>query len=331
MAPVHIGSGKIYSSKEYIYENGYYYFPDMGALYKGIQNQGSQTTKTFEQFLMQSGNKNSMKKPRLKQFLTDQNIKNRDFKGYRIKENGYEQERKEGKLGGSLNDIAAFVRDPFGQSYIPGSSLKGAIRTILVNQYFGTDDIPWKPEKNQKFDSIFHQIRVSDSEIIPMESLSLAQKWDFSAKKNEAKPLPIHRESIKPMTVIQFTIDAVGDEAICLIEKLQKYAQNHYQAYRKKFLNDFPDRYIQNDFWYPIYVGAGSGFWSKTQINIADPSRHQKAKGKMKMKGNGTLKLTKAPNVAYKIKGEKHHLVRNNERLYEMGKCAFIIKEMELN
>ena len=38
LGPMHIGSGKKYTKKEYIYENEKYYFPDMGELYLKIRN-----------------------------------------------------------------------------------------------------------------------------------------------------------------------------------------------------------------------------------------------------------------------------------------------------
>lgn len=78
----------------------------------------------------------------------------------------------------NLNEIVAFVKDEFGNPYIPGSSLKGAIRTILVNEEFKTDDVPWKDGNN-----IFNEIRVSDSKPISVDNLTLVQKWDYNAKR----------------------------------------------------------------------------------------------------------------------------------------------------
>ncbi|KFN92558.1 MULTISPECIES: type III-A CRISPR-associated RAMP protein Csm5 [Tetragenococcus] len=324
MGPLHIGSGKIYTQKEYIYENGFYYFPDMGSLYKEIRKQGDGLTSTFEEFLMQNRNGNHIK-PRLIQFLNDQKISTRDFDGYRIKEHGFELEKKK-TAKGNLNEISAFVKDPYGYPYIPGSSLKGAIRTILVNEYFHTDNIPWGPKAEA--DDIFHNIHVSDSEPISLEQLILAQKWDFSPEKLTARSLPIHRESLKPMTAVHFTVTAVGDRAIQLIDQLPQFAKKYYQKYTNKFLVDFPARFIQTYFWSPIYLGAGSGFWTKTDITKADNSRYKK-RGKMSMKGKGVLKLTKAPMVKYRLNGKSRQLIENSENLYEMGKCVFSLKEGE--
>lgn len=320
MAPLHIGSGTTYTQKEYIYENGYYYFPDMGILYKKLQKQGEKKDRIFEDFLMKNGHTNS-RRPRLVQFLNDQQIRERNFSGYQIKETGFELEKKKSARG-NLNEISAFVKDAYGCPYIPGSSLKGAIRTILVNEYFRRDDIPWGPKQQD----IFHQIRVSDSEPINIDQLILAQKWDFSPKKLTARSLPIHRESLRPMSVATFIITAVGEQAIELMDQLPQFAKEYYQKYTNQFLSDFPSRYIQKYFWSPLYLGAGSGFWTKTNIDKADNSRHKKG-GKMAMKGKGVLKLTKAPITKFRLNGKPRQLIENSENLYEMGKCVFNLKE----
>lgn len=327
MAPVHIGSGDTYTAKEYIYEKGHYYFPDMGQLYQKIEELGPRTTAAFESFLMSSGNYHNVRNPRLTDFLQQQQIKDRDFGGYAIKETGFEGKSDPKDPKGYLNEVSVFVRDSYGNPYIPGSSLKGAIRTILVNQHFQKTEIPWGAKRDMPFDDVFHHIRVSDSEPVSPDKLILAQKWDYSAKKSNTNQLPIHRECLKPFTVVTFTITAIGDEANALISRLGTYASAHYKAYTKKFLTDFPETYRQKTLQYPIYLGAGSGFWTKTLMDKADPSRHRT--GKMKMQGNGVLKLTKAPNVKYKVNGEVRDLTDNPENLYEFGKCFFAIKEIE--
>lgn len=330
MAPVHIGSGNSYSAKEYIYENKEYYFPDMGQLYQGIARYGEKVLATFEDFLQQSGNYNNNRKPRLIQFLNDQRIKERDFGGYKIKETNFEQVKEDRQ--GALNEIHSFVKDPYGNPYIPGSSLKGAIRTILVNQEpqlkeLGDKGVPWGAKGRQAFDDVFHHIRVSDSEIIQPSQLILAQKWDYNCHKERLNHLSIHREALKAFTVVKFEIDALGEEAIRLMDQLPALSQKHYQAYYAKFLTDFPEQYIQKNLSYPIYLGAGSGFWTKTELTKADI---QKAgRGKMKPTGKGVLKLTKAPKITYRIKDVPYPLIQNEENLYEMGKCGFLLKEIQ--
>lgn len=327
LAPVHIGSGDIYTAKEYIYENKSFYFPDMGLLYQEIESHGPQMRANFETFLMRSGNYHNKRNPRLIDFLNEQKIKSRNYAGYRINETGFEVDGEDRKRGGILNEISSFIKDSYGNPYIPGSSLKGAIRTIIVNQILFTDQIKWGSSRNGKFEDLFHHIRVSDSDPISPDQLILAQKWDLPIKDGSiAKTRPIHRECLKPFTIARFTITAIGDEAIKIMDQLNVKSEVHYKEYQQKLLKKFPDRYTQNNLFRPIYLGAGSGFWTKTQISKADPSRHRG--GKMKMVREGALKLTKAPSLKYKKNGEIYSLLQNSDNLYEMGKCGFLMKEV---
>lgn len=350
LAPVHIGSGEIYTQKEYIYENKQYYFPDMGKLYQAIVKHGDPAVAKFEGFLMQSGNKNSLQKPRLSNFLNDANIKDRDFGGYYIKATGQEisEEQVKNQHGkptgqmrsGNLNDIASFIKDPYGNPYIPGSSLKGAIRTILVNEKFKKDNnkdnrfnIPWGASNNKPFNDIFNNIRVSDSQALAPTDLILAQKIDFSKIKRVPNPLPIHRESIKPFTEVNFTITVVGEEAISLMDNLGAMARSHDKEYQSFFLTDFPEKYNQEFVQPPLYLGAGSGVWTKTLLSESDTVmksiRRRTERTKTKMVGKGVLKLTKAQNVKYRFKDSIRVLVKNDQNFFEMGKCMFVIKSID--
>lgn len=321
MAPVHIGSGQIYSSKEYIYENGKYYFPESEKLFKAIKKLGLESVRKYEIFLQQPSRHNNPL--RLVQFLNDIGLKEREFGGYKIKENGFETEKTYKK--GKINRVSSFIKDPYGNPYVPGSSLKGAIRTIIENDPY-LDKIINNITINN---DLFKNILVSDSASIKVEQLTLVQKWDFSKKKDAPCPIPVYRESLKPFTRIEFTIDAIGKEAIKVISNLQLMAQSHYNKYKCYFLSEFEEIYIQDNIHMPLYLGAGSGFWTKVNINKANPLRHQKSKGRTRMEGKGVLKLTKAPKKQILVKGNKRLLSENPENFYEMGKCNFYIKELE--
>ena len=331
LGPMHIGSGKKYTKKEYIYENEKYYFPDTGELYLKIRN-NEKLSKKFIEF-MSERNTGYMTTP-LKEFLSKNNINDRDFGGYSIAESGYEFEKKQGSRNWNnasndssrnLNEIVAFVKDEFGNPYIPGSSLKGAIRTILVNEEFKTDDVPWKDG-----DNIFNEIRVSDSKPISVDNLTLVQKWDYNAKKNCSNSLPIWRESLKPLTRVEFTITTSSERARKLIENLSHYAKNFYQRYKNKFLSAYPDSIIQKNIGCPIYLGAGSGLWTKVDYHhVRIDKIQEKSYKKMKMKGNGVLKLTRYKKVKIKTKDGKY-IPLAKDVFYEMGKCGFSIKEVDV-
>ena len=343
MAPIHIGNGEKYTSREFIYENGYFYFPDMGKFYNRMVENGYD--QKFERFLQET--KPNARNNRLISFLDDNRISNRDFGGYRIVETGLEIEKnnRDSKLG-TINEVAKFIRDPFGSPYIPGSSLKGAIRTILMNtnpdwnnknaiDFRGRGPkenkkmIPWGAKKGQEFNDLFNAIRVSDSKPFNNEQIILVQKWDYSAKSLTAKPLPLYREAIVPLTRINFTITTTTKEAGILIEELGQRAQAFYKEYKEFFLSDFPENKIQPNLQYPIYLGAGSGAWTKTLFQQADGILQKRySRMKTKMVGKGVLKLTKAPMKSVKTTQATRKLIMNDESFYEMGKANFIIKEI---
>ena len=344
MAPIHTGSGDKYTSCEFIYEDGYFYFPDMGKFYNRMVEKGYD--QKFERFLQER--KARASNNRLISFLEDNRISDRDFGGYRIKETGLETEENDNdsKLG-AINEVVKFMRDPFGTPYIPGSSLKGAIRTILMNTNPDWNNkkvvdtrgkrpkenknmISWGAKKGKEFNDLFNAIRVSDSKPFSNESLILVQKWDCSAKLLKVKPLPLYREAIAPLTKVEFTITTTTAEAATLIEKLEDKALEFYKGYKNFFLKDFPEDKIQDNIDYPIYLGAGSGAWTKTifkQANGIIQDRHKKPV-QTKMKGKGVLKLTKAPILKQDDSVQPSKLIKNDESFYEMGKANFMIKEI---
>ena len=338
MAPIHIGNGEKYTSREFIYENGYFYFPDMGKFYNRMVEKGYD--QKFERFLQET--KPNAKNNRLISFLEDNRISDRNFGGYRIIETELETNNNYLR-GGALNQISKFIRDPFGNPYIPGSSLKGAIRTILMNTNPDWNNknvvkdkkenkslIPWGAKKGQEFNDLFNAIRVSDSEPFKNEQIILVQKWDHKANPPLAKPLPLYREAIVPLTKINFTITTTTKEAGILMEELGQRAQAFYKEYKNFFLSDFPENKIQPNIQYPIYLGAGSGAWTKTifkQANGILQERYQKSRT-TRMVEKGVLKLTKAKRESVKTTQGPRELIMNDESFYEMGKANFIIKEI---
>lgn len=335
LAPIHIGSGEKYTSREFIYEDKNYYFPDMGKLYQEMIRLG--LAEKYERFLIEPKNK----KKRLNDFLYQNGIQMRNFGGYVLEETGFE---KTESTRGTLNDISKFIRDGLGQPYVPGSSLKGAIRTILMNTFWGKEKfvvgygrdakenksiIPWGPQKGQALNDIFHDIRVSDSQPLENDNLTIVQKWDYSVKpdKESVTALPVYRESLAPFTRLSFTITTTSEDAADLITGLAGYADTFYKDYKSFFLEEKskPD-YIQSNIQYPIYLGAGSGVWTKTVMHQANGIVQKRyARLTTKMVGKGAVKLTKAPQRTY---NEGKTLVKNTENLYEMGKACFMIKEI---
>ena len=254
-------------------------------------------------------------------------VKSRDFGGYRLSASDVDFNTNKKPL----NEIHAFMKDAFGQPYIPGSSLKGALRTIICNVKFGVDNskdrgrnvirIPWGAKRGQAFSDFFHDIRVSDSEPLSRQCLMICQKIDFAkGKERPNPPLPIARECIKPRNVIEFTITCEGREANEAMEQLVQWSRNHYDRYDEYFLStETKPEYVQDN---PpkggfLYLGGGAGFWTKTII------------GKAQIRGSREIPLTTEKGVhkltKARIEGAR---LNNKENLFEMGKCAFLIEKL---
>ncbi|WP_311466325.1 type III-A CRISPR-associated RAMP protein Csm5 [uncultured Abiotrophia sp.] len=325
LAPVFIGSGQTYTTKEYILEDGEVYFPNMIKIYQHIAKNYPAKLGVYEEFLMTLQRKGRTE--RLPDILRRLDVKSRDFGGYRLSVRDVDFDTTKGRL----NEIGAFVKDAFGQPYIPGSSLKGALRTIICNVKFGVDNskdrgrnvirIPWGAKRGEAFSDFFHDIRVSDSEPLSRQCLMICQKIDFAkGKERPNPPLPIARECIKPRNVIEFTITCEGREANEAMEQLVQWSRNHYDRYDEYFLStETKPAYVQDN---PpkggcLYLGGGAGFWTKTIIGKAQIRGSREIPLKTE---KGVHKLTKA-----RIDGAG---LNNKENLFEMGKCAFLIEKL---
>ena len=132
------------------------------------------------------------------------------------------------------------------------------------------------------------------------------------------------------MTKVEFTITTTTAASATLIEKLEDKALEFYRGYKNFFLKDFPEDKIQDNIDYPIYLGAGSGAWTKTifkQANGILQERYENSRT-TRMVGKGVLKLTKAPILVEDDSVQPSILIKNDESFYEMGKANFMIKEI---
>lgn len=118
--PVFIGDGKIIKKKEYIRKGSVVYIPDIEKMYVGLckKNLGEK----YEDFLMGKTGENT-----LDQWMSRNRLdisKYPDWIAYTLEVGDLEYK--------SPMQISTFVKDPYGKPFIPGSSLKGALRTILL-------------------------------------------------------------------------------------------------------------------------------------------------------------------------------------------------------
>ncbi|SJZ77018.1 CRISPR-associated protein Csm5 [Pilibacter termitis] len=235
LAPVHVGSGENYSKKEVFFDGQKIYFPDLGEMYKVFCENGLE--REFERFL-QNGDT-------LSDFLLTKTTVKEKIKAISKISSSYPWALKKNKQGKlilpRMNVVAAQIKDPFGNPYIPGSSLKGALRNIILQylivekrkenpeeirkmmelslkeksdkeftrQFLQTLILDGKNEPDAKYD-IMKGVIVSDSKPLKKSSLIMVQKFDKLGKGtregDNGHEISTFRQAIKPEVEVEFSI-----------------------------------------------------------------------------------------------------------------------------
>lgn len=190
--------------------------------------------------------------------------------------------------GHSLKDICRFVRDTQGNAYVPGSSVKGAIRTALLydkitaensESHIDETELPeWRylhslnqnqDDKNKMdaVNSIMRGIQISDSEPIADRLFALFQKHDSSIEGN-THAINLCRECVVPGAVIRMrmTLDQSILKGRITAESIMS-AINAFAAYGEKtYMPHFnlPYDCVPLSGRNLLYIGGGAGFFTKS-------------------------------------------------------------------
>jgi len=119
LSPIHIGSGEKYSSSEFFYNSNRIFRLDINKIYSILDQ------KDKDIFLDYLENPNF----RLGDFLKGKDISISELKLYSLKYNG-----------SALYEITEHIKTSF-NGYVPGSSLKGAIRTAIFIAFMGDNEV----------------------------------------------------------------------------------------------------------------------------------------------------------------------------------------------
>ena len=302
IGPVHIGSGKEISKKECLYvpQEKKIYIMDEKKMFSRILALGKQ--ESFTRYLMDSRQNNLMN------FVRDNNISPNEYKkwaAYVLDDIGAVNVGKSRSKGGGADNVHAFMKDAYGCPYIPGSSLKGALRTViqscLVNyrmdsfrserndieteqfrrrpsylskanqeiaqKLFYTLDRPDAKPHNAVNDC-FSGIRVSDSEPLSVSDLVLCRKTDLLPDYEKENSISVKRECLKPGTKVKFSLEI--DESLFDIDskKLISYIDDNYIMYHNAYLLMFPEeaQHAPQKGEHLLYLGGGSGYATKTTV-----------------------------------------------------------------
>ncbi|MDR1862023.1 MAG: type III-A CRISPR-associated RAMP protein Csm5 [Candidatus Ancillula sp.] len=369
LGPVHVGSGVQANQKEFYQAGEQIFFPNVGALYLLLEDEQREQ---FEQAVMQGSEmdrsvKNSQVKAgqRLDEILRNigahditpekhasvfglafdvsttakkpvparNSVAGRGRQKYLIPQapgaaNAPKQEK--------LNVVNRFIRDGFGDPYIPGSSLKGMLRTLLF-EYFvirkvttdWSEDVKLDQGTESKLSKIFENIIVADSVALKNTDLMVCQKVDRS-QKGENNGLPLFRECLKPGVVLEFDISVTeaqnkktsehamkdGKWIANIANIAQVVYSERYSEYRSKFA-------LASDDGAYTFLGAGAGFRSKTVVNsektMAETLENQFREIPFKKKQSEGAGIP----LSYKVSLDK------TGKLLEMGKCKIEVTELQ--
>ena len=294
LSPMFIGNGEKIGKKEYIYVpfQKKIFIPDLGKMYESFRKSGLE--REYQEYVLKSNNQD------FSWWLKEHGYRVEDYQKWAK----YELDTSDSALSSQdrqvrPKEILCFVKDAYGMPYIPGSSIKGMIRTALL-----TYEIKKHPEKYEKIKSeiwdnrleeanrkkylsreaedleirTFHTLNrpkenirnavnsvmsgliIGDSSSIDTDRLSLCQKVEYNVMKQE-RLLPILRETVIPGTKFEF--DLTIDTKICpyTIETIREALDLFNQLCYSRFYSKFDRGDNRKGI---VWLGGGVGFLSKT-------------------------------------------------------------------
>lgn len=351
IGPVYVGNGKEYGKKEYILENGYIYVPDQARFWDFLEERG--LVEDYEDYLVNQ-------KMDLGVWLASKKIYQKNYDEFTLTK--YEC----GKLD-KRHQILPFIKDPYGMPYIPGSSLKGMLRTALLAYdikqnpskfRFLKNEIDTEIEKSRPKNrrllnsqasklervSLESKIDVSNDKAFlkkmsgiivgdsqPMENncLGLYKKIDVddTGKRNE---LPIYRESIKPGTEIVFslTIDSSRSEYDIDIQRIKESLKLFSEYYYQSYLSKFAGTLKPADD--NIWIGGGVGFVDKTVIYslLQDDVPKEKRFANKAVEATKEILSNQFPGKHNRDFDVSPHVLKLANDNHQFGQCKIVFTEV---
>lgn len=357
-APVFIGSGEIVGKKEYIYNrrDNKVFFLDLDKMYQGLMERN--LLSDFQDYML---------KDRYDLFYF---MKNHD-----IAPKQYLQWADYSAVVGdpqminrTTSAICRFVKDAYGEPYIPGSSLKGALRTILQTDYYlknseqagkiagrimgesrkgagaKYDQIEKTMSQNAFHRQLFSDIEIrdiqndimrgliiSDSEPLSRNSMCICQKIDLGLDGRQ-KRLNILRECIVPDTAVRFKITI--DKSVCryTAREIVEATKAFYKNYLQEFAGKYHSAPSIPGSGAVFYLGGGAGYSSKTMTYaVMHGNDAVKTVGKI-LDGNLPKKMRRQhDHLNDEKKGASPHTLKctiYDGTLYQMGACS--IRKMKI-
>lgn len=248
LTPVHIGNGeKISSYSDYIYDNGYVYYIDFDILEEYFMKQDNidGLIDGFVDIVRKQANTNKKEKYRLRNFFEDNRLDYKDFSYNKLSANE--------EITEQINRAMCSGIKP----YIPGSSIKGAIRTAFIYNFFARDKIDLskildcrnrRPYIGQEIlgkfsQDIFKYLKVSDSTLLNKNDLEIikTQREHFKKKAD----IPVNVEAIKAGKECELDISINFRKENLLIDEILREFYDNYSINDEKFLFDIINTYTK--------------------------------------------------------------------------------------
>lgn len=297
LSPIHVGNGAEIGKKEYIYQpwNHMVIIPDVAKMYMDIKRKGMEDK--FIRFMTDT----SPKSMPLSMWLKENGYGGEDY----VKWKKYEMDAGDAFSSGKdrPKGIMTFNKDSYGMPYIPGSSIKGVLRSALLAWEIQKNPEKYKRNKNEielksreranRKHCLEHEINrleqdvlytlnrnekkignavndklanliIGDSALIALDDIILCQKIDVNLRKEEKK-LPILREAVRPGTQIRFSMTVQQDESnnFYSVENIMEAVNCMETLSNRYFYEKFGRGSKEADI---IRLGGGCGFVSKTVL-----------------------------------------------------------------
>ena len=185
LGPIHVGDGKKLKKIEYIYDkqNNRVVVLDTTKTYSYLEQEGK--LGRFQEYILspEKGHKDEDNSKDIFSFLLKENISKEIWESW--KSYDYDITEREDT---SLKEIHSFVKDANGRPYVPGSSIKGMIRTALLAYLLGN-----KIEGSDE-EGMFLYRKIDKQQI--QYTLSKAKKESIAVGKRDLRKESVELEAL---------------------------------------------------------------------------------------------------------------------------------------
>lgn len=291
-SPLYIGSGEKLTPMDYILDGGVVYVPSIPDMLDAFANAWQRgLSDDFMNFITLPS-----REKKLSAFVKQRRIAMKPTPKWVL----YTMKAQPDIV--NMNTLLTFTRNPDGMAYIPGSSIKGAIRTALISvrmnvwarnrvreeltnsQKLHSSAVeellrvfPCKMSRNGGIDrgnavnDLLRAIEVSDSAPLPADALTVCQRRWLSPDGDARARTPVFMECLRPGAETRFdlTIDhslwPQGEDALAAIRTaLNDWDALCHRAFDDHFASLVHD--INSMKGAPVVLGGGTGFQRKSLV-----------------------------------------------------------------